>query len=70
MNSALNSVVDERFADALKEGEEVDARLSGLSDEERNKNRSWAFRSPPRSGSVFEDVLELLSAGQEGGGGW
>ena len=35
MNSALNSVVDERCADALKEGEEVDARLAGLLEEER-----------------------------------
>ena len=49
MNSGLKFVVDERCAAALKEGEEVDIRLSGLSEEER----ADLFKQKPFLGIPF-----------------
>ena len=49
MNSALNSVIDERCAAALKEEAEVDARLSWLLEEERADH----FKQKPSLGIPF-----------------
>ena len=49
VNSILNCVVDQRFAEALREAEDVDLRLSALSEEEK----SQVFREKPFLGIPF-----------------
>ena len=49
VNSILNCVVDQRFEEALSEAEDVDLRLSALSEEEK----SQLFREKPFLGIPF-----------------
>ena len=49
VNSTLNCVVDQRFEAALREADEIDERLSGLSEEERSE----LFQRKPFLGIPF-----------------